>query len=78
MSIFREEKLETDDPSILQDFSAFTPTSQLRDLVRSASSNISINDLLSSLYSQAAEQNTSVPHTLIASDNEVHFTTTIF
>lgn len=77
MSIFREEKLETDDPLILQDFSAFTPTSQLRDLIRSASPNIPINDLLSSLYSQA-EQNTSVTHTLIASDNEVHFTTTIF
>jgi hypothetical protein len=76
MSIFSDGKLESDDSSILQD-STFTLTSNPRSSIQSPGSNTSINDLISSLYSQA-EQNASVNNTPKASDHEVHSTPTVF
>uniref|UniRef100_A0A2N9EVN7 Synergin gamma C-terminal domain-containing protein n=1 Tax=Fagus sylvatica TaxID=28930 RepID=A0A2N9EVN7_FAGSY len=76
MSIFSDGKLESDDSSILQD-STFTLTSNPRSSIQSPGSNTSINDLISSLYSQA-KQNASVNNTPKASDHEVHSTPTVF
>ena len=77
MSIFSDGKLESGDSSILQDISSFTPTSNPKSNIRSPGSNISINDLLSTLYSQA-EQNASVNNMPKESDHETHSTSTVF
>ncbi|KAM4119202.1 hypothetical protein ACJW30_03G041600 [Castanea mollissima] len=77
MSIFSDGKLESDDSSILQDISSFTPTSNPKSNIQSPGSNISINDLISTLYSQA-EQNASVNNMPKESDHETHSTSTVF
>lgn len=77
MAIFSDRNLDSDDPFILKDASTVTPASNPRDSIKSLGSNISINDLISSLYSQA-EQNASVNHIPKASDNGMHSTTTVF
>lgn len=77
MAIFSDRNLDSDDPFILKDASTVTPASNPRDNIKSLGSNISINDLISSLYSEA-EQNASVNHIPKASDNGMHSTTTVF
>ncbi|XP_041017283.1 uncharacterized protein LOC121259671 [Juglans microcarpa x Juglans regia] len=77
INIFSDRELGSEEPSILQDVSTVTPTSNLRDGIKIPSSNVSINDLISSLYSQA-EENASVNHTPIASDHGMHSSTTLF
>lgn len=59
LSLFGDEELETDAFSANQDASVHTFTTYTTNTNRNSSSNLSINDLLSSLYSQA-EQSTSV------------------
>jgi hypothetical protein len=77
MAIFSDRNLDSDDPFILKDASTVTPASNPSNSVKSPSSNVSINDLISSLYSQA-EQNVSVDHIPKASDNGMHSPTTVF
>lgn len=77
MSIFSDGKLESDDSSILQDISSFTPTSNLKSDIQSPGSNISINVLISTLYTQA-EQNASVNNMPKESDHGTHSTSTVF
>ncbi|KAF3944434.1 hypothetical protein CMV_029092 [Castanea mollissima] len=77
MSIFSDGKLESDDSSILQDISSFTPTPNPKSNIQSPDSNISINDLISTLYSQA-EQHASVNNMPKESDHETHSTSTVF
>ncbi|XP_059439592.1 uncharacterized protein LOC132172158 isoform X1 [Corylus avellana] len=76
MAIFSDRNLDSDDPFILKDASTVTPASNPRDSIKSPGSNISISDLISSLYSQA-EQNASVNHIPKASDHGMHSTTTM-
>ncbi|XP_062143493.1 uncharacterized protein LOC133851183 isoform X3 [Alnus glutinosa] len=77
MAIFSDRNLDSDDPFILKDASTVAPASNPSNSVKSPSSNVSINDLISSLYSQA-EQNVSVDHIPKASDNGMHSPTTVF
>ncbi|WCJ43165.1 hypothetical protein M5689_023925 [Euphorbia peplus] len=59
LSIFGDEEVEEDNPVIHQDSSTSITSSTLRNAIKNH--QIDINDLISSLYSQAA-QNTSVNH----------------
>ncbi|XP_041020761.1 uncharacterized protein LOC121262371 isoform X2 [Juglans microcarpa x Juglans regia] len=77
MSIFSDGNLDLDESSILQDISSVTPISNPRDAIKSPSSNMSINDIISSLYSQA-EQSASFKHTSPASDYRMHSNTMVF
>lgn len=77
INIFSDEELGSEEHSILQDVSTVTPTSNARDAIKIPSSNVTINDLISSLYSQA-EENASVNHTPTASDHGMHSSSTLF
>ncbi|XP_048236151.1 uncharacterized protein LOC8285553 isoform X2 [Ricinus communis] len=59
LSIFGDEEKETDDSVIYQDISTQMPTSNSRDSIKSPRVDMSIDDLISSLYIQT-EQNDSV------------------
>ncbi|GAV63173.1 hypothetical protein CFOL_v3_06693 [Cephalotus follicularis] len=61
LSIFGDVEVETDDPMPYQDASTNKPASNLGDGNKSLLSNISINDLISNLYTQA-DQNASANH----------------
>lgn len=62
LSFFGDGEHQTDDSLIYQDASTANPAPSTRDTAKkSPRSNISINDLISSLYNQA-DQNTSVNH----------------
>ncbi|XWS64555.1 hypothetical protein CRYUN_Cryun05aG0014100 [Craigia yunnanensis] len=67
LSIFGDAELETDDSLRYEDVSTHKPTSP-RAGMKHTHSNISINDLISSLYSQA-EKNASLNHLSNPSDN---------
>ncbi|XVF41945.1 hypothetical protein PTKIN_Ptkin01aG0321400 [Pterospermum kingtungense] len=67
LSIFGDEEIETDNSLKYEDVSTQKPTS-LSDGMKNTHSNISINDLISSLYSQA-EKNASLNHISNPSDN---------
>ncbi|KAG7968564.1 hypothetical protein I3843_08G160300 [Carya illinoinensis] len=77
MSIFSDGNLDLNESSILQDIASFTPISNPRDAIKSPNSNMSINDIISSLYSQA-EQSASFNYTSPASDYGMHSNTTVF
>ncbi|XP_057498744.1 uncharacterized protein LOC130783211 isoform X2 [Actinidia eriantha] len=55
LSIFGDDKLETDDSLKVQDVFAYKPSSYHGNGINSQGSNISIHDLLSNLYSQAEQ-----------------------
>ncbi|XP_020540330.1 uncharacterized protein LOC105647554 isoform X2 [Jatropha curcas] len=76
LSIFGDEEKEADDPVIYQDISTQASTSDRRDGIKGSCSNISINDLISSLYSQA-QQNTSVNHKKNLSESGLDSTKTM-
>ncbi|KAM1526001.1 hypothetical protein ACFX10_010391 [Malus domestica] len=61
LSIFGDDELETDDSSIQQDISSLTTASHQVNTNKSPASNLSITDLISSLYSQV-DQNTNTIH----------------
>ncbi|TQD78372.1 hypothetical protein C1H46_036065 [Malus baccata] len=61
LSIFGDDELETDDSSIQQDISSLTTASHEVNTNKSPASNLSITDLISSLYSQV-DQNTNTIH----------------
>ncbi|XP_065852131.1 uncharacterized protein [Euphorbia lathyris] len=66
LSIFGDEEKEEDNPVIHQDSSTLITPSNLRNAIKNH--QIDINDLISSLYSEA-EQNTSVNHEEILSES---------
>ncbi|KAL3591228.1 hypothetical protein D5086_009868 [Populus alba] len=59
LSIFGDEEEDSNDPVSYQDISSELPDSKPIDGIKSPHSNFAINDLISSLYSQA-EQNTAI------------------
>ncbi|XP_068341825.1 uncharacterized protein [Pyrus communis] len=61
LSIFGDDELETDDSSIQQNISSLTTASHQVNTNKSPASNLSITDLISSLYSQV-DQNTNTIH----------------
>lgn len=69
MSIFGEEELETGDSSVHEDIPTQTAASHQINTAKSPASNISITDLISSLYSQVDQpnetENTSHPATTV-------------
>ncbi|XVE89698.1 hypothetical protein DITRI_Ditri20bG0016800 [Diplodiscus trichospermus] len=67
LSIFGEAELEADDSLRYEDLSTLKPTSP-RAGMKDTHSNISINDLISSLYSQA-EKNASLNHITVPNEN---------
>lgn len=71
LSIFGDEELETDDSSIHQNMSTHTTASHQINTTKSPASNISINDLISSLYSQV-DQNSNSIHVPEATENTMH------
>ncbi|XP_027365053.1 dentin sialophosphoprotein isoform X2 [Abrus precatorius] len=71
LSIFGDEMPDTDELSVSQDLSPYAPTSSIRNGFNSPGSNLSINDLIWNLYSQA-ENNVSPNVTPKASDNQIH------
>ncbi|XP_061338019.1 uncharacterized protein LOC133284900 [Gastrolobium bilobum] len=71
LSIFGDETPDTDEYSVSKDLSPYTPTSPIRNSFNSPVSNISINDLIWNLYSQA-EDKTSPNVTPKASENHIH------
>ncbi|KAF3454588.1 hypothetical protein FNV43_RR05036 [Rhamnella rubrinervis] len=75
ISLFGDEELETNESSIHQDVSnipAFLSTNSIKP----PSSSLSINDLISSLYSQV-EHNTSENHTPTLSENGMYSATKV-
>lgn len=74
LSIFGEEEVETDASSIQQDVSVHEPVSFTRNGNKAPDSNLSINDLIASLYSQA-QQSTSLNDTPKVNENDVPSTT---
>ncbi|XP_021653009.2 uncharacterized protein LOC110644506 isoform X2 [Hevea brasiliensis] len=76
LSLFGDEETEADDPVIHQDISTQKSTSDQRVGIKSPHFNISINDLISNLYSQA-EQSHLVNHEQSLSENELDFTKTV-
>lgn len=77
MSIFGEEEVQTDASSIQQDVSIHKPASYTGNSNKAPGSNLSINDLIVSLYSQA-QQSTSLNGTPKVSENETPSTTREF
>ncbi|OMO62506.1 hypothetical protein CCACVL1_22783 [Corchorus capsularis] len=75
LSIFGDAELEPDDSLRYEDVSVHQPTSA-RAVMKDTHSNISINDLISSLYSQA-EKNASINHISNPSGNELHSSQTV-
>ncbi|KAG8648260.1 hypothetical protein MANES_09G166100v8 [Manihot esculenta] len=71
--LFGDEETEADDPVIHEDFSTQKSTSDQRVGIMKPHLNISINDLISSLYSQA-EQSTSVNDEQSLNDNGLNST----
>ncbi|KAM5561291.1 hypothetical protein ABKV19_022072 [Rosa sericea] len=76
LSIFGDEELETDDSSVHQDISTQTAASHQINTAKSRATNVSITDLISSLYSQV-EQNTSKLHTPKETESTMHPVTTV-
>ncbi|KAF7805127.1 dentin sialophosphoprotein isoform X2 [Senna tora] len=68
LSIFGDDSPDTDEHSVFQGFSHHAPASSIRNSFNSPGSNLSINDLIWNLYSQA-EHNTSPHSTPKASEN---------
>ncbi|OMO99164.1 hypothetical protein COLO4_13482 [Corchorus olitorius] len=75
LSIFGDAELEPDDSLRYEDVSVHQPTSA-RAVMKDTHSSISINDLISSLYSQA-EKNASINHISNPSGNELHSSQTV-
>ncbi|XP_068317800.1 uncharacterized protein [Pyrus communis] len=78
LSIFGDEELETDDSSIQfqQNISTHTTASHQVNTNKSPASNLSITDLISSLYSQV-DQNTNTIHAPKLTENTAHTAPTI-
>ncbi|KAJ4822795.1 hypothetical protein Tsubulata_039471 [Turnera subulata] len=70
LSFFGFEEEESDDPVILEDISSQMPTLNTSNGTKKPISNPSINDLISSLYSQA-EPIASLNHTQISSESGI-------
>lgn len=77
MSIFSDRDLDSDDSLILKGASTGTPVSNPKDSIKSVGSNVSINDLISSLYNQA-DQGALVNNAPNPSDHGMHSTFTAF
>ncbi|KAM1051899.1 hypothetical protein ACFX19_033963 [Malus domestica] len=71
LSIFGDEEPETDDSSVQQNISTHTTASHQVNTKKSPASNLSITDLISSLYSQV-DQNTNTIHVPKLTDNTIH------
>ncbi|CAB4285297.1 unnamed protein product [Prunus armeniaca] len=76
LSIFGDEELETDDSSIHEDISTHAAVSHQINTAKSPVPNISITDLISSLYSQV-DQNTNAIHAPKATENPPHPASTV-
>ncbi|KAJ9131462.1 hypothetical protein P3X46_035118 [Hevea brasiliensis] len=76
LSLFGDEETEADDPMIHQDISTQKSTSDQRVDIKGPHLNISINDLISSLYSRA-EQSTSVNDEQSLRENGLDFTKSV-
>lgn len=76
LSMFSYGELETDDSLNHQDFLAYRPNSNPRNDTTLQASNISINDLISSLYNQS-EPSTSVDSAQKPSENGFSFAETV-
>lgn len=74
LSIFGDEELEMDDSSIHQDVFTHKPGLQPLNSIKSAGSGLSIDDLVSSLYSQV-EQNTSENYRPKVNENAIYSAT---
>lgn len=70
LSIFGDEMPDTNEHSVSQDLSSYTPKSPIRNSLNSPGSNLSIDDLWN-LYNQA-ENKTSPNVTPKASENQIH------
>lgn len=76
LSLFGDEELETDESSIHQDVSNHIPAFLSTNSFKTPGSSLSINDLISSLYSKV-EHNTSENHTPIESEHGMYSATKV-
>lgn len=76
LSLFGDEELETNESSIHQDVSTHVPAFHLTNSIKTPSSSLSIDDLITSLYSQV-EHSTSENHTPKVNENGMNSATRV-